>query len=114
MASGKLTNTTKSSKVESKSKIRNTREVQQNITFGLLLIGLLVGGFSFGAIIGMVDDSTQSQTTTYTREAKAYNDPQIQTIQPIQTQQNQSKLQPGNSSDSAQYSIQVLPSNPAR
>jgi hypothetical protein len=67
------------------TKVKITKEVKTNLTFGLLLIGLLIAGFSFGAVMGLVDDANAPQTTTYTREAKAYSTPEIQ---PVDNQNN--------------------------
>jgi flagellar basal body-associated protein FliL len=115
MASSKATTSTKLSKPEAKKEqkgnLRINKSTQQNITFGLLLIGLLVAGFSFGAVIGLVDDASKSQTTTYTREAKAnYVAPTPSTtpIPAIPTNTNSGS----SSSDTAAYSIQVLPLTP--
>jgi hypothetical protein len=84
----KLAKTKSSKSISHKAnftKVKITTEVKKNLTFGLLLIGLLIAGFSFGAIMGLVDDANKPQTTTYTREAKAYN---TQDIQPVNQNNN--------------------------
>ncbi|MEM1312294.1 MAG: hypothetical protein AAGF07_02420 [Patescibacteria group bacterium] len=65
----KLTEQTESANTNKKNNLKSL-EIKQNLTFGLLLIGLLVAGFSIGAVMNLLDHP-QKENTIYTRKAEA-------------------------------------------